>query len=799
MTKTLKLLWLVVASFVLTLASASPSTYARYAQRATGTFDSADQVMPRAEVAFSKAEKIASVNQGAPKRIKRLSSGAGASVDRSAAIALNSTASVGYRESLGSRETGNEIYADTCGRFNKRAAKGLNVIYQLDLSGDNGGKWQVIINNGTCEVKEGPAKSPNITFSMTTEYYLDMISGKLNGQVAFMSGRMRIAGDMGLALRMESLFSESEESAPLYWNAWEESSEPLTFTPLPAVAPGAEFVFVLDLSSIVYGTPETQGASSQKLPGDIRAWLERWVKSASPDVDLDVLIIPDRYFIDSPPLQTTMKVNLVRLRQALAIPAPTGDYYARLRAGDNSLQFGHITMPLRARPSQAGLASIALSLWDRAGHPIGELEALICINNDSNHCAVNGTLKPGIYEGETLTSSLDASAGPDAALQFMQLRSQSDVIGVFRERNVPLHKSTIWHLNTSAGSLSKSLTNLIPDFFSAVDDSALKIVGGRLYNLLFPEAAPGGRQAGTAFREFFSRHPANLVTATTSVPSIYVRLIQDSPDPPLLFPLALMAVPMSHTSDFLGNHLLVETPLELQSYTLQKKCISKWVFMMPPDKPRLAGALEAAYKKLSAGPPNGFGKLVEWRKNQTPRISGPDDLRKLLSGKLTDSSNTPVSIDTPVNLIIVSHQQNDKLYFHEGELGVTATDITSNLPNQSAAIIAGCSTQGPGALDLVRQLNLHGVSALIGTASNVGGDIAGDFLDCFGQIVNEVPHDSGLSYADAYSKALVCLRTRSSAAGDPYGDKSLVFSLAGNGAIPICSPSTEKNGKVDGP
>jgi len=250
-----------------------------------------------------------------------------------------------------------------------------------------------------------------------------------------------------------------------------------------------------------------------------------------------------------------------------------------------------------------------------------------------------------------------------------------------------------------------------------------------------------------------------------------------------------MAVPMGRTSDFLGNHLRVEAPLELQSYALQKKCISKWIFMMPPDEEKLAGALEAAYQKLSAGPPSGFGKVINWRKNQTPRINGPDDLRKLLSGNLTDSSNTPVSIDTPVNLVVVSHQQNDKLYFHEGELGVTATDITLNLPDQSAAIIAGCSTQGPSALDLVRQLNLHGVSALIGTASNVGGDIAGDFVDCFGQTVNRVPNNSGMSLAEAYSKALACLKTRSSAAGDPYGDKSLVFSLAGNGAIPICSPS----------
>jgi len=91
-------------------------------------------------------------------------------------------------------------------RFNKDAAKGLNAIYQFDLSGDGGGTWHVTINNDSCEVKEGAAASPSITISMTAQDYLDMLSGKLNGQMAFMTGKLRIAGDMGLALRMQSLF-----------------------------------------------------------------------------------------------------------------------------------------------------------------------------------------------------------------------------------------------------------------------------------------------------------------------------------------------------------------------------------------------------------------------------------------------------------------------------------------------------------------------------------------------------------------------------------------------------------------
>jgi putative sterol carrier protein len=92
-------------------------------------------------------------------------------------------------------------------RFKKDAAKGLNATYQFDLSGDGGGNWIISIKDEQCEVKEGKAASPNITLSMAAKDYLDMINGKLNGQMAFMTGKLRIAGDMGLALRLPNLFT----------------------------------------------------------------------------------------------------------------------------------------------------------------------------------------------------------------------------------------------------------------------------------------------------------------------------------------------------------------------------------------------------------------------------------------------------------------------------------------------------------------------------------------------------------------------------------------------------------------
>jgi putative sterol carrier protein len=100
-----------------------------------------------------------------------------------------------------------QVFEQMPSRFKKEAAQGLTAVYQFDLAGEGGGKWQVSINNDTCDIKEGAHPSPNITISMAAQDYLDMVAGKLNPQMAFMTGKLRISGDMGLALRFQGLFS----------------------------------------------------------------------------------------------------------------------------------------------------------------------------------------------------------------------------------------------------------------------------------------------------------------------------------------------------------------------------------------------------------------------------------------------------------------------------------------------------------------------------------------------------------------------------------------------------------------
>ena len=102
--------------------------------------------------------------------------------------------------------TPQEIFDQMGANLNPDAAKGMNSTIQFNLSGDDGGEWYVAIKDGKAEVAKGKAPAANMTLSMTAQDYVDMILGKLNGQMAFMSGKLKISGDMGLAMKMQSLF-----------------------------------------------------------------------------------------------------------------------------------------------------------------------------------------------------------------------------------------------------------------------------------------------------------------------------------------------------------------------------------------------------------------------------------------------------------------------------------------------------------------------------------------------------------------------------------------------------------------
>ncbi len=81
----------------------------------------------------------------------------------------------------------------------------VGAVYQFNISGPEGGAWTVDCTAPGGKVTPGTAEAARCTVSATDKDFLGIVNGKLNPQMAFMSGKLRIAGDIGLAMKLQLL------------------------------------------------------------------------------------------------------------------------------------------------------------------------------------------------------------------------------------------------------------------------------------------------------------------------------------------------------------------------------------------------------------------------------------------------------------------------------------------------------------------------------------------------------------------------------------------------------------------
>jgi NAD+ synthase len=90
--------------------------------------------------------------------------------------------------------------------FQPDRARGARAVIQFHLTGEGGGNWYAVIENGTCTVTEGVSGTPHGTITMSASDYVDLASGKLGGIRAFMTGRVKTSGDITLLRKMQAWF-----------------------------------------------------------------------------------------------------------------------------------------------------------------------------------------------------------------------------------------------------------------------------------------------------------------------------------------------------------------------------------------------------------------------------------------------------------------------------------------------------------------------------------------------------------------------------------------------------------------
>ena len=92
---------------------------------------------------------------------------------------------------------------DLPSRFRPDKAKGIDTVVQMDIKGLHGGNWIVTIRDQRMEVAEGASPSPKLTIEMAEADFLDLVNGKLNGTKAFFTGKLKLKGDVAMALKLK--------------------------------------------------------------------------------------------------------------------------------------------------------------------------------------------------------------------------------------------------------------------------------------------------------------------------------------------------------------------------------------------------------------------------------------------------------------------------------------------------------------------------------------------------------------------------------------------------------------------
>ena len=93
-------------------------------------------------------------------------------------------------------------------RFVPEKAAGVDATILFELSGDNGGSYWIAVADGEAETGAGAAVNAAVTVRCSADDWVAVATGELNAMQAFMTGRLKIQGDMGLAMKLQSMFAQ---------------------------------------------------------------------------------------------------------------------------------------------------------------------------------------------------------------------------------------------------------------------------------------------------------------------------------------------------------------------------------------------------------------------------------------------------------------------------------------------------------------------------------------------------------------------------------------------------------------
>ena len=99
-----------------------------------------------------------------------------------------------------------ELMEKMPGAFLPEKAQGVDATIQFKFTGAEAGDWNATIKDGKVDVAQGVYPSPKMTLTADSGDYVKIITGELDGMQAFMQGKVKLAGDLNLAMKLMQMF-----------------------------------------------------------------------------------------------------------------------------------------------------------------------------------------------------------------------------------------------------------------------------------------------------------------------------------------------------------------------------------------------------------------------------------------------------------------------------------------------------------------------------------------------------------------------------------------------------------------
>ena len=96
-----------------------------------------------------------------------------------------------------------EFFESLESRADAAKLAGMSNSYLFDIEGE--GRWFVDVRDGAINVSQNEGEA-DATISTSSETFAKIVAGEQNPTTAYMTGKLKIKGDMGAAMKLQKLF-----------------------------------------------------------------------------------------------------------------------------------------------------------------------------------------------------------------------------------------------------------------------------------------------------------------------------------------------------------------------------------------------------------------------------------------------------------------------------------------------------------------------------------------------------------------------------------------------------------------